>query len=182
MKEAEKLEILRALKAGRDALGETLTVVDDELASRKAAGGSWSILECAEHVAISERYLHTRLTCAKRAEAALENRDREARILERGVDRSRRVECPEGGLPVGRFANVREALANFDAARTETVKFVEGFEDDPRCWITDHPVIPGPVNVMEILLTMAVHPARHAKQIAELREALLRIDGPRSAP
>lgn len=172
MQEKEKQEMLRALRAGRDALDEALAGVGDDLALRKPADGGWSILECAEHVAISERYLLSRLTGATRAEAALENRVREARIPERGLDRSRRVECPEGGLPVGRFGNLREAIGDFDAARAETVRFVEEFEDDPRYWVTDHPVIPGPVNVVEILLTMAVHPARHAKQIAEIREKL----------
>jgi hypothetical protein len=76
---------------------------------------------------------------------------------------------------------VDKALADFDATRAETVRFVEKFEDDPRRWLTDHPVIPGPVNLVEILLTMAVHPARHAKQIAEIREGM-RIDGRGTAP
>lgn len=172
MLETEKQEILGALKEGRDALGAAVAGVDDELARREPAGGGWTILGCAEHVAISERYLLSRLTAATRVEQAQENRVREARIPERGLDRSWPVASPEGGWPTGRFASVREALADFDATRAETVGFVEGFEDDPRCWVTDHPVIPGPVNLVEILLTMAVHPARHAQQILEIRERM----------
>jgi hypothetical protein len=168
----EKREVLGQLQAGRTALGAALEGVDEEMAARKPADGGWSIAECVEHVSVSERYLYSRLTCAERAEQRAENHVREARILVRGVDRSRRVECPADGLPVGRFGSLREALADFDAARAETVRFVEEFEDDPRCWMTDHPVIPGPVNVVEIWLTMAVHVARHAKQIVEIRGAL----------
>ncbi len=181
MLKTEKQEILRALQVGRDALGEALAGVDEEQARRRPPGGGWSILGCAEHVAISERYLLSRLTSATRTDQALENRVREERIPVRGLDRSWPVASPEGGWPTGRFASVDEALADFDATRAETVRFVETFEDDPRRWLTDHPVIPGPVNLVEILLTMAVHPARHAKQIAEIREGM-RIDGRGTAP
>jgi hypothetical protein len=62
-----------------------------------------------------------------------------------------------------------EAVSAFESARAETVKFVEGFTGEPRWWVTDHPLIPGPVNCHEMLLIAAVHPARHAKQIAEIR-------------
>jgi hypothetical protein len=53
---------------------------------------------------------------------------------------------------------------------------VEGFSDDLRFWLTDHPLIPGPVNCYEILLMMSVHPVRHAEQIAEIRAALASPD------
>lgn len=169
MLETEKQEILRALRGGRDALGTALAGVGEDLAVRRSVAGGWSILECVEHVDISERYLQTRLRSATRLEQPLDHRVRESKMLERGVDRSRPVVCPEGGLPRGQFGTVSAALANFDEARAETVKFVQDFDDDPRCWVTDHPVIPGPVNLIEILLTMAVHPARHAKQTWEIR-------------
>jgi hypothetical protein len=169
MLETEKQEILLALSRGRDALGAAVAGVSDDLAVRKPIDGGWSILECVEHVDVSERYLQTRLSSATRVERPVANRVREGRMLERGVDRSRPVACPEGGWPRGRFGTISAALAKFDEARAETVKFVQYFDDDPRCWVTDHPVIPGPVNLMEILLTMAVHPARHAKQIEEIR-------------
>lgn len=168
----EKREVLSQLQAGRTALGEALEGVDEEMAARKPAGGGWTIAECVEHVAVSERYLYSRLTFAQRAEQRTENPVREARILVRGVDRTRGVECPADGLPAGRFGSLCEALADFDAARAETVRWVEEFENDPRCWMTDHPVIPGPVNVVEIWLTMAVHVARHAKQIVAIRGEL----------
>jgi hypothetical protein len=172
MLEQEKQELLRALAAGRNALCESLAGVDDSLAKRKPASGGWSILECVEHLALAERYLFSRLIRASRSEQPLENRARETRIMERGVDRSRPGESPEAARPAGRFGNLNEALGDFDRARAETLQFVEGFADDLRFWLTDHPLIPGPVNCMEILLTIAVHPARHAKQIAEIRANL----------
>lgn len=165
----EKDAILKTLRDGRAALAEALDGVDAAAEQWRPADGGWTIAECAEHVAVSEQYFLTRLRVAKAAGQSLENRAREAKILARGTDRTRPVACPEGGLPRRRYASAQQALAAFDAARAETEAFVEAFEGDPRGWATDHPVIPGPVNVVEILLSMALHPARHARQIAEVR-------------
>jgi hypothetical protein len=164
--------IVQALREGRATLGRALKGVDGDAEHRRPANGGWTIAECVEHVAVSERYLLGRLRAAQPAERSLDNRVREAAILARGMDRTRPVVCPADGLPTGRFGSARSALEDFDATRTETEAFVERFDGDPRNWVTDHPVIPGPVNVVEILLTMAVHPARHAKQIEEVRSEL----------
>ena len=172
MPEQEKQELLRALKEGQDALRASLAGVDDALARRKPASGGWSILECVEHVAVAERFLLSRLTGASRSEQPPENRARETWLAARAADRSRPIESPEAGRPAGRFESLSEALRDFDRARAETVRFVEKFADQMRFRLTDHPLIPGPVNCMEILLLVTAHPARHAKQIAEIRASL----------
>jgi hypothetical protein len=56
--------------------------------------------------------------------------------------------------------------------RRETVRFVEEFSGDFRSWLTMHPLITRPLNCYEMLLLMALHPARHAMQIAEIRIGL----------
>jgi DinB superfamily len=172
MLESEKREILAALETGSGALRAALAGIDERAAARKPGPASWSILECVEHLAVSERFLLSRLTSASRSGESHENRRREAVIAERGLDRTRRTESPEAGRPGGRFASLTEALSAFDAARAETIRFVEGFGDDLRLWITDHPSIPGPVNCHEMLLIISVHPARHARQITEIRAVL----------
>jgi uncharacterized damage-inducible protein DinB len=146
--------------------------VDDSLARRKPVSGGWSILECVEHVAVAERFLLSRLTGASLSEQPPENQAREKWLAARAADRSRPIESPEEGRPAGRFERLSEALGDFERTRTETVRFVEEFADELRFRLTDHPLIPGPVNRMEILLLVAAHPARHAKQIAQTRAGL----------
>ncbi len=177
MTETEKREILDALAAGRDELGEALRGVDEREAARTPQSGGWSILGCVEHLAVTEQYLLSRLVAGWRADRSHENREIEAVIRARALDRTRRIECPEQALPRGRCASLNEALSCFDAARAETARFVESFEDDPKWWITDHPLTSRPVNCYEMLLMMALHPARHARQIAEIRSSLERADG-----
>src|SRR5690349_15512091 len=113
MRETEKQEILHALKTGRDALREALAGVDEQLAIRKPEPGGWSILECVEHLAVSEGFLLSRLRCASQSDHSHENRPREAIIRDRGSDRTRPVQSPEVGQPRNRFASLGEALASF---------------------------------------------------------------------
>ena len=91
------------------------------------------------------------------------------------------MESPEVGRPHGRFRSLQEAVANFSEVRTRTVNWVNGLERDPRSWLTDHPLIQGLVNCVEILLTMCVHPRRHSEQIKLIRGSFARSRQPELA-
>jgi uncharacterized damage-inducible protein DinB len=172
MEKTEKVDVLEKLQAGRDALGEALRGVDDAMATRKPSCESWSILDCVEHMVESERFLLTRLKTAEDAERPFEKSRREGKIATLAADRSRRIDAPEQVHPRGRFATLNEAIAAFDETRSEVERWVENCTGDPRCMLTDHPLIVGPVTCSETLIMMAAHPARHAKQIEEIRAQL----------
>jgi hypothetical protein len=172
MLEQEKQQILHTLRTGSGALREAVAGIDDQLAIRKPEPGSWSILECVEHLAVSEQFLLSRLTSATQSDRSHENRMRETAIADRARDRTRPIASPEVGHPHNRYASLSEALSAFEAARAATIRFVEAFSGDPRSWITDHPMIPGPVTCCEILLLISIHPVRHAEQIANIRALL----------
>jgi DinB family protein len=173
----EKQALLASLNDGREALGRALSGVNDEIASRKPpfrdpSSPAWSILECVEHMVQSERYLLTRLHAAKLSPEPFEKSRRAAKIAALAADRSRRIEAPAPAHPRGRYATLAEALAAFDATRAEVKRYLEQSTGDLNCWITDHPLIPGPVTCRETLIMIAAHPARHAEQILEIRDAL----------
>jgi uncharacterized damage-inducible protein DinB len=175
MLESEKAEILRELQKGRDAVAAALAGVDEGEAARKPAPERWSILECVEHLVAAEQFLQSRLATATLSDRPAGNRERDTAILARGADRSRPVQSPEPGRPTGRFRSLREAVAAFDSVRAETVRYVETHEGDPRRGVTDHPLVPVPVTCYKMLLIMAAHSVRHAKQIAEARAALASV-------
>ena len=170
MNAAEKDRILRDLQSGRIALGRAVAGVDDDLARRKPSTEAWSILECVEHMIESERYLLTRLHASELAEQPFEKSRREEKIARLAADRTRRIDAPEQAHPKGKFDSLNEALAAFDETRAEVVQWVENCTDDPRRMITDHPLIVGPVTCAETLVMIAAHPARHAKQIEEIKD------------
>jgi hypothetical protein len=172
MPDSEKELLLRRLHEGREALGGALAGLDETLARHKPPAGGWSVLECMEHMVQSERYLLTRLHVAKLSPEPFEKSRRAAKIAALALDRTRPIQAPSGVHPQGRFSALQEALAAFDVTRAEVVRYVEQSGNDLQCWITDHPLIPGPVTCYETLLMMAAHPARHAQQIIEIRAAL----------
>lgn len=169
MEPHEKQEMVAALAAGRQALVDALDGVTEEAAARSPGPDRWSIRQCVEHVAIAESYLFDQIETATAAEAPMANPRREALIRERGADRNRRLPAPAAGVPTGRFAGVADALRAFLDCRSRTISFVENCAADLRARITTHPII-GTVNCQEMLLMMAAHPERHARQIAEIRQ------------
>jgi uncharacterized damage-inducible protein DinB len=173
--DTEKQFLLESLNNGRDALETALAGIDDALASRKPPSGGWSILECVDHMVESERYLLTRLRIAQLSTDP-PHPSREAKIAARAADRSRPIEAPSISRPSGQYPGLGEALAAFDAVRTEILQYVNGLTEDPRCWTTDHPLLPGPVTCQETLIMIAAHPARHAQQILEIRQAITSAD------
>jgi hypothetical protein len=165
----ERKEILRMLDEGASDLRAAVDGVTEREASQRPAAGGWSVLDCLEHLAVTERELLTGAQIAVPAAERQHNPVREAKILDRALDRTRFIAAPEIVIPAGKFKSAGEALAQFESVRAETVRFVEEFAGDPRSWLTTHPMVRGPVNCYEMLLMIALHPKRHARQIAQTR-------------
>jgi hypothetical protein len=170
MQPDEKADVLDLLERGRRAFHEALAGVTEEEARHAPGPGRWSVLECAEHVAVVEQYLYERLMEGRPDSAAAIPPGREALIRQRGADRARKVPAPEAAAPSGRYGTLAEALAAFESARSRTAVFVEACAEDLRAKVTTHPILKT-ATCHETLLMMAAHPERHAKQIAEIREA-----------
>jgi DinB family protein len=160
-------ELLERLHAGRDEFVSAVDGVTSAQSTARPAGGGWSILECAEHVVLVEALLFGGVGSATPLPEGLQ-RNIEARIIERGIDRSRKFEAPEGVRPGGRFPALPDALNAFLGARAATIAWVESCDQDLRRSSAPHPMF-GPVTVYEMMLFIAMHPMRHALQVRELR-------------
>jgi hypothetical protein len=170
MEKQEQIEILNALRRSQQAFLNALDGITEDQAAKRPGPDRWSALECAEHVAVSEDFLRSRMMQAEHAGAPVVNKLREAGILARGPDRTRPGVSPEAVRPTGRFANLSDAVRHFLASRAATIRYVENCSEDLRSMLTTHPLL-GPVNCQETLLLIVVHPQRHAKQIDEIRAA-----------
>jgi hypothetical protein len=171
MDEQEKNKLLADLHSGRETIVTTLSGVTEEGAVWIPAPGKWSIHECVEHLAVSEDYLFAQISAAQHSDTPSIPKQREALIVARASDRTRPLQSPEVGLPTGRFSTLSDALTHFLESRARTIGFVEDCVQDLRSELTSHPMI-GVVNCYEILLLIAVHPHRHAKQIEEIMGSL----------
>jgi DinB superfamily len=167
METQEKEAMLADLHRGREALLAVLSEVAQEDATWHPGPGRWSVLDCVEHLVVSEDYFLSQIRAAQPTATPTRNDQREALIATRGLDRTRPVPSPEVGLPTGRFATLAAAQQHFLESRAQTVRFVEDCTQDLCCAVTTHPLL-GTVNCHEMLLMLSVHPHRHAQQIQEI--------------
>lgn len=173
MDTTERAALLARLESGKKAILDALDGIADEVAKRLPAEGKWSILECVEHLAVSEEFMFAQILNAVPSETPAVNRERESGILTRGADRAKAFQSPEAMQPKGRFPTISEALQHFLAAHERTARFVEKHHGDLRSQITLHPMF-GRINCYENLLLIAVHPLRHAKQIEQCKAVVLK--------
>jgi hypothetical protein len=174
----DKAALLKLLDDGGKAVQDAVKGVSEEMAARPPAPGKWSIIECVEHIAISEDGMFSQTLVAQPAETPPVNEHREHAILSRSLDRTRAVAAPEIANPAGRHTTLHAALQHFLATHERTRRFVETCDGDLRRQLTTHPLI-GPVNCYENLLMIAMHPLRHAQQIEECK-SLLKAGDPAS--
>jgi hypothetical protein len=167
MDKDERERLVADLESGRQTLLDALKGVTEDVAAQ-IPPGKWSILECVEHLAVSEDYLFSQITASHSSPVPVVNEKREALIVARGMDRTKPVPSPEVGKPAGRFSTLAEAVESFLASRERTLRFVENCSEDLRSKLTTHPII-GSVNCHETLLMIAVHPKRHSEQIKEIK-------------
>jgi hypothetical protein len=171
MEPNEKANLLADLVRGQRVLLDAVSGVTEELALRAPAPGRWSVLECVEHVAVSEDYLFGQIATSHVLEVPMINKQRESLIMAVGLDRVPKIQSPDVGKPAQRFSTLAQAVEHFQATRKRTLLFVETCTEDLRSKITWHPII-GTVNCYETLLMIAAHPHRHAKQIEEIKAQL----------
>ena len=169
MKDSE-LELVREqLSAGRQALLAAIEGLSDAQAAFKPSPETWSVLECVEHVAVSERQM---LTMIERAEIAEGQQppslDRDRSFVCRAGDRARKFSAPDSARPKSRFATLEDARRKFLENRERTLAFVEQSPENLRERRLVHPIA-GPIDAYCCLLLIAAHPSRHAAQILEIR-------------
>ena len=160
-------QLLEKLNSGRDEFLASVEGVTEQQAAAKPVTG-WSILECAEHVAIVEEYLRRRLMEQATPTESGMSREREALIAAVAANRGRKIQAPEVAQPCGRFTTLREAVECFCRNREQTIAYIASCQDDLRRLTTDHPLI-GAASGQEIIILMMAHPIRHAQQVRELR-------------
>jgi len=171
MNPEERAQILALLEEGRFAVPACVAGISDDQARIIPREGGWSILGCVEHIGFSEDYLFAQMMKAVASQTPAINSQREAKMLARGTDRSRRIESPPEGHPHGAFASLNEAVDHFLQSRARTIVFVRANQDDLRTQMTWHPIL-SDANNYEMLISIAVHALRHVKQIEEIKLTL----------
>ena len=171
MDKSDRAQILKLLAESRDALVSSAAGLSDEQAKIRPSPGRWSVLDCVEHVAITDHFMFTVITTQLAPAPPSGDRSREELFLREVTNRARKVGAPERARPTGRFPTLDAALEHFNQSRARSIHFVEHCNKDLRAHTAPHPLF-GPITGQEYLIVLALHPARHAAQIREVRTAL----------
>lgn len=174
MEIADRGMLLGLLAESQQKLCEAAKGLSEEQARQRPAPDRWSVLECVEHVCHVEDAMFATFTTKLPPADAPADRNREEMFLRGAAIRTRKFSAPERVQPTGRFPSLAAALDYFRKIRARSVEYVRRFELDPRGHTVPHPVaealaLDRPLTGQEFLIILALHPARHAEQIREIR-------------
>jgi uncharacterized damage-inducible protein DinB len=168
----DKEFLVSRLRESREVFLGSFAGVSDEQSRLHPAPNCWCVLDTVEHLTSAEGIM-LRLVTATRRPRSANAPNREQVFLQVIADRSRKMQSPEGGQPRGRFANLAEAAAQFKTTREGVIQFVEQNTEDLRATEVTHPhPAAGNVSTYEMVIIIAKHAERHAKQIEEIRNTL----------
>jgi uncharacterized damage-inducible protein DinB len=168
---AENARLVALLRESRERFLASFADVSEENCRRCPAEGSWSVMDCVEHIVGAETLMLKRLQSERNPQPAGAP-NREQVFLERMGSRERKVQSPESGRPSGRFPTLDAARKKFEDVRVATIRFAEENTEDMRATevLHPHPLV-GVVSSYEMLIIIAKHAERHALQIEEIKNS-----------
>ncbi|MCK0135210.1 DinB family protein [Arenibacter sp. S6351L] len=170
--DAEREFAVKEMTKSHDHFLNTLEGLNEAQLNYKVTDDSWSIAECAEHIAISENMIFGMLqgTLAKEPDPSKRS---EVKVSDEGLiamieDRSNRVKTSEAFEPSGKYGSFEETVEEFKSKRKEHIEYVKSTQDDLRNHYQQLPF--GTVDAYQILLFMSGHTERHIKQMEEVMD------------
>ena len=167
---AERKKASTSLKSTYATLLQSVKGLSDEQLNFKADPESWSVAECVEHLAISEKAIFGIVQQTLQAEADPSQREMvklsDDDILAFIQDRSTKIKTQPNLEPKNSYGSYSAAMADLKAERKKNIKYVKKTSDDLRNHFFDFPF--GKVDSYQIILFMSGHTSRHTKQIEEV--------------
>ncbi|MEG3658852.1 DinB family protein [Arenibacter palladensis] len=170
--DAEREFAVKELTKSHDHFLNTLEGLNEEQLNYKVTDDSWSIAECAEHIAISENMIFGMMQGTLTQEPDPSKRA-EVKVTDEGLiamieDRSKKVKTGEPFEPSGKYGSFEETVEEFKTKRKEHIEYVKSTQDDLRNRYQQLPF--GTVDAYQILLFMSGHTERHIKQMEEVMD------------
>lgn len=163
------------LEESRKAFLDATKGLSDAQWNFKPAPERWSVAECAEHIALSEKFIFGRITNdIVKSAATPEKRDavkgKDELIVKILQDRSHKATAPEPLDPTKRPMSPEDSVKLFLESRAQTIEYVKTTQDDLRDHFYDHPVPAiGTLDAYQWILLISGHTRRHTLQILEVK-------------
>ena len=136
----------------------------------KPSDDRWSISQCLEHIATSEKLLFDMAKAALEKPAQSEGKpavtSTDAQLIAGMTDRSQKFRTDQE--PTGAYTNAEAALNDLETARAAVLSFIQQADvENLRNHVTESPA--GTSDGYQNLLFIAAHCARHTLQIEEVK-------------
>lgn len=163
--------IVRHLNAAKEKFLASVAGLSEAQLKFKPAADRWSIAEIAEHIVLSETFLHEVVSNMLKSPATPDKKSTvpDAAVLQNAADRTNRLQTRDSLVPTGRWGTLKQTLKEFDAARTRTLALVKAQQPELRSHFAKF----GPLEMdaHQWLLSLAGHSERHTAQINEVKAA-----------
>ena len=163
---------LTHLKQTQQELVSTINGLSEDQLNFKASEDSWSIAECMEHIAISEKNLmgmvYMSLETAADPTRKLEIVMTDEQILGLITSREQRVKTRKEFEPTNSLGDFEDMLKTFKQRRKASMKFLKTTEAKLRNHYVEFPF--GVIDAYQVILFMSGHTTRHTNQIKEILE------------
>jgi len=169
--QGERDRVLSELHASRKQFLDAISGLTAAQWNFKADDKSWSIAECAEHIALSEDLifsLATKKLMSNPAEPGRKPEIADETLLKMIVDRSQKMQAPETLRPTHRYTSQEALVAAFQKSRERSLDYVRDTQDELRLHSAKHPMA-GSLDAYQWILLMSAHSERHTLQIEEVK-------------
>lgn len=170
LSDEERAKAIDHLSQTRDDLLSALEGLSEEQLNYKSSPESWSVVECVEHIAISEKNIMEMVSGAVQVTADASQRSEvtntDDQLIEMITDRSNKLKTSEAFEPSGQFGSFEETLEAFTDEREDNIEYLQNTEDDLRNHYAQLPM--GKADAYQVILFMSAHTERHTKQIEEI--------------
>lgn len=163
--------IVRHLNAAKEKFLASVSGLSEAQLKFKPAADRWSIAEIAEHIVLSETFLHEVVADMLKSPATPDKKSAvpDATVLQNATDRTNRLQTRDSLVPTGRWGTLKQTLKEFEAARARTLALVKAQQSELRSHFAKF----GPLELdaHQWLLSLAGHSERHTAQINEVKAA-----------
>lgn len=170
--EAERKFALNSYEETKERLVKTVKDLSDAQLNWKANDSSWSVTNCIEHIALSEKSIYERCMASLKEPANPAKRSEikfnDEAIINMVGNRAFKVKTREALEPKGQFGPGNDALKAFLERREMSANHMKDTKEDLRNHFVAHPFF-GTLDTYQMLLFMSGHTLRHTLQIEEVK-------------
>jgi hypothetical protein len=170
LSQADRDRAIAELTASRQQFLDSVAGLSPAQWNFKPDANTWSVAECAEHIAVSEDVIFGSVTKIVQGPADPDKKSAvtDDFILKGVADRTHKFQAPEVLRPTHRFATTQETIDHFKQSRERTIAYVRDTQDDLRGHFFDHPVLKT-LDTYQWILLLSAHSQRHTAQLNEVK-------------